>query len=310
MDSETGFWAENSTEKILIYEISGSDIFVRQRSDWIVKVSITLNWILGYFLAIPFYLALVHFEKFGHDPMKRTLKNRIIIFNSYICISMHIFPQTFLSICSIFGPIDPTIAYLSSIWICLSGFLLLLSTAQLVLLENLMIFKFSLINSIDERFAANFLVIWNLAFASGFQGFLSYFEGHFLVEEFEFMTARKVNQHIPFPFLWKIHILSCGVVIVLGSFTKKFKQFTEAQKDSKYNIQAQNPHLLSGIEISIVSLVVIFLVSIFACGRLLENVNFVVFLIIITGLIFGLILPLTFTLTKKGFRNHICQNIL
>ena len=86
-DCKIKFWNGNETEQEwcrIYFWVSGADAHEDLRSYLAHKIWHGINWMGGYLIGTPFYLAFVHFERFGQDPMKRTLKNRIIIIISLI----------------------------------------------------------------------------------------------------------------------------------------------------------------------------------------------------------------------------------
>ena len=329
-DCKIKLWKGNDTEKEwcqIYFSMTGEDIYQDLRSSILYKIASLFIWFLGHFVGTPFYLCLIHYERFGQDPMKRTLKNRLIIFNCFVMMFIQNIIQPIGCFGIVFFPLSPFFAMTFSYLTCVSSMLFLLSCSQLVLLENVMLFKNALYCCINEDFFYQFLVIWNLGFAIGSQSILSLFMGHFLVEEYQLLTGNLVKQ-IPFPIFWMILIFTSGSIIVIGSVTKKIKTFIEAKKDinvvqeihigigdptSKiYNNQSHNPPLLSGAQTKIISLLTVLIFFFLFFGRFLEDlfIQFQLFVYVVFCTIFGLFLPLSFYLTKKPFYNHIHLSLM
>ena len=205
---------------------------------------------------------------------------------------------------------------------CVTSILLLLACSQLILIDNLMLFKFSCMCSTNEDFWIRFLFTWNLGFAFGSETFLTLFFDHVLEKEYQYLTGQLYPNPVPFPLFWKLLVLFTGSIITIGSGTKKFKSWFEDQKDSNLvqnikiglgspilNNQAQNPPLLSEALTKVLSIVIALAVASIAFLRLLTNSLFLEGCFYnANASIFGFILPITYFVTKKDFRSHLLRN--
>ena len=108
-------------ENIGLPPIINEDLHQALRQSLFYKGMFLLLFILGYFIGIPFYALLIHFEKNGQDPLKRTLWNRIIVFMSYFMIWALLITQPIGCFSILIGPIHSLIAHLQSYMICVQG---------------------------------------------------------------------------------------------------------------------------------------------------------------------------------------------
>ena len=140
--------------------------------------------ILGTFM----YLGIIHYERFGEDPQKRTLTNRIIIQICYIAI-VHSWTAIPIHDWSIFvGPTSEFFAHLYIIFRGIFYFATFLVLAEIVVIQNLMLFKFSFITSVNEDFWTQMFLIWNLAFAILPQFAMLYINSY-PIRQFSFLTG-------------------------------------------------------------------------------------------------------------------------
>ena len=140
--------------------LSDFDAFAELRTTiWAIfaALSSVLRMSLGTFL----YLAIIHFEKFGQDPKKRTLLNRILIYFCYASLFESWFGQIIFDWSLIIGP---TSDFFAKMFIIQKGsfyFIAFLSIFEYVLVQNLMLFKFPMMAAINDDFWAIFLTLWN-----------------------------------------------------------------------------------------------------------------------------------------------------
>ena len=114
-----------------------------------------------------YLLFLILFEKYGGDPLKRSINNQLVTQLSFAMIIQNVFYNTIYTWPIIFGPVYLFIAafgiYILETWITW-GFLLL---TEISVVKALSIIKFSWMLGIDENFMGTFLLILNLGFVIG-----------------------------------------------------------------------------------------------------------------------------------------------
>ena len=111
-----------------------------------------------------FLFSLSMFEKFGGDPLKRSLKNQIIIQFGYAMMLNNIICTPCLIWRVIFGPIYTKVAVFDSFIENISVTWMFLCLAQTFVIKALMLFKFSHMAGLDDAFMARLLILSNLGF--------------------------------------------------------------------------------------------------------------------------------------------------
>ena len=213
----------------------------------------------------------------------------------------------------------------------------MVSASQLVLIENLMLFKFSTFSGMDEDFFATFIYIWNLAFAIGSQTVLSLKFDHFLAEEIQLLTGKWYPKG-HFPLFTKFLIFISSIIIIFGSVIKTLKRKIEARRDKNrvikinipaetsagteaetgvaagpilnYNNQARNLPLVSGTQAKIIALLsfgIFFFLASFRDPKVIKSINPHVFGYCFSGFFYSLIVPVAYFVQKEAFRKYVSQ---
>ena len=111
------------------------------------------------------HIFMIMFEKYGGDPMKRSINNRLVTQMGCAMILHNLVSTSIFTWRVIFGPVYLPAAvfesFIVNIWLTWS-FLLL---TEMSVIKALMIFKWSYIVAIEETFTGTFLIVFNLGFA-------------------------------------------------------------------------------------------------------------------------------------------------
>jgi hypothetical protein len=122
-------------------------------------------WIIYVTLSNAFFVLMILYEKYGEDIMKRSINNQLVsqvglAMILHNCVCSTIFLMRFMS-----GPLHFGIAvfevFIVNIYISW-GFLVL---AEISVMKALLIYKFSWIVGIDEKFSGRFLLSFNLGYS-------------------------------------------------------------------------------------------------------------------------------------------------
>ena len=107
-------------------------------------------------------LLVCFYEKYGSDPMKRSLKNQLMV-QLWYCLLLSNNVCTPLFTCRIiFGPLH---LYISALFSFSYNFMItwgLLSLTQLLVIKALLLFKFSYMAGVNDDFMGYFLLYLNL----------------------------------------------------------------------------------------------------------------------------------------------------
>ena len=120
--------------------------------------------VLSYFLSnlgIILLLSIVHYEKFGHDPQKRSLPDRVFSFNTILGVIFFVIHSNILISRTLFGPVGDAITQLRYYFIT-SMVSVILGSTEIMLFRCIMIFSWKKYAMVNDEFFATFLNIFNL----------------------------------------------------------------------------------------------------------------------------------------------------
>lgn len=128
----------------------------------IAKSIFTIGFIISELIGIPLILGIVFFEKYGHDPLKRSLYNQLLS-AAWICVMVY-FPlnHTIILIRMFYGILPSAIGYLATFLTILGTVFFLLSIMEAVVYRMLQRVKFHAIAMGDDDFLHVFLTMANL----------------------------------------------------------------------------------------------------------------------------------------------------
>ena len=126
-----------------------------------------------------FYFCLINYERFGGDPMKRSVKNRLIAQTGYVMIMTNFTVTPIWAWRAFFGPLDPCLASIADALRHLTLVWLVLCFTECIALKALLTLKWNKVSAMDEEFWGIFLWIFNASFSIG-SHIARYFIGHFL----------------------------------------------------------------------------------------------------------------------------------
>ena len=183
----------NRSEFCYVYnQINSESDFYADFRTLPIKIMTGLNLGLRLTFGNFFALTLIHYEKFGGDPMKRSIINQIISLMCCCLLVNSLISQPLAAYSIIIGPISQFLAKF-----CLfdgGSFqgIVLLGLAEIVIIQNLMLFNLSFVSRFDESFFGKFIVMWNLGFVSGSYLATCYF-GNLPKPPTEFLTGKIIN---------------------------------------------------------------------------------------------------------------------
>ena len=125
-----------------------------------IKVVGVLSYLLSN-LGNILLLSIVHYEKFGHDPQKRSLPDRVFSFNTILGVIFFVIHSHILIGRTLFGPVGNAITQFRYYFIT-SPVSILLGTIEIMLFRCIMIFSWKKYAMVNDEFFATFLNIFNL----------------------------------------------------------------------------------------------------------------------------------------------------
>ena len=120
--------------------------------------------VLSYFLSNLgniLLLTIVHYEKFGHDPQKRSLPDRLFSFNTILGVIFFVIHSHILIGRTLFGPVGNAITQFRYYFLT-STFSIILGATESMLFRCIMIFSWKKYVMVNDEFFATFLNIYNL----------------------------------------------------------------------------------------------------------------------------------------------------
>ena len=125
-----------------------------------IKVVGILSYFLSNFGNI-LQLSIVHYEKFGHDPQKRSLPNRVFSYNTILFVIVFTIHSNILISRTLFGPVGIVITEIRY-YLFTSAISALLGATEIMFFRCIMIFSWKEYAMINDEFFATFLNIFNL----------------------------------------------------------------------------------------------------------------------------------------------------
>ena len=263
-----------------------------------------------------FYFVIIHYERYGEDPKKRSLKNQLIVLICEVIsiLSWIIYPINAYNI--FVGPITSWIAHIVIVNQEVLGLAVFVTLAEFVILQNLMLFKFSETNSINEEYWSRFIKVWNWTFSYGISMSLNYSVST-VVSKFSFLTGNLETSEKKDPIriiLWLILVL----IVIIGYATKTIKQWIENKKDEeivahfrqKFNTKPMNSSLINRKTLVTFFLfnALIVIVNIY-CRRFIEDpmmkIIGLIYIELFSNLYFGVLFPLILICFNKNLRRHL-----
>ena len=127
-----------------------------------VKVVGVVSYFLSNFGNI-LLLSIVHYEKFGHDPQKRSLPNRVFSFSTILGVILFAIQSNILIGRTLFGPVGIAITEIRY-YLITSAISAFLGVTEVSFFRCIMIFFWKKYAMVNDEFFATFLNIFNLIF--------------------------------------------------------------------------------------------------------------------------------------------------
>ena len=124
-----------------------------------VKVVGVLSYFLSNFGNI-LLLSIVHYEKFGHDPQKRSLPNRVFSFSTILGVILFAIQSNILIGRTLFGPVGIAITEIRY-YLITSAVSAFLGVTEVSFFRCIMIFFWKKYAMVNDEFFATFLNLFN-----------------------------------------------------------------------------------------------------------------------------------------------------
>lgn len=176
------------------------DAFSGFRSNSLRIVTI-VNLTISMTLALFVYFTMILYERYGGDPMKRSIANRIIIQIIFSVLVYMFVTQPLRAIAILYGPIAPWAAKIAICTRIIPALFALLGFSEIIIMRNLMIFGFARMSQVNDDFMATFITMWNSGFVIAFVAASAYLNA--MPEwDFKFLTGQEtVGKYAGFFFI-------------------------------------------------------------------------------------------------------------
>ena len=146
---------------------------------------------LGNFLL----LGIAHYEKFGQDPQKRSLSDRVLSFNIILTFVISVIHNNIVIIRIFYGPVGNAITHLRYYLQSLS-YPIILGYTETMLFRCLMIFSWKKYAMVNDELFATFLNIFNFMMGQ-ILSFVRFFIGDFFYHDgFQMFSGYCTNPKI------------------------------------------------------------------------------------------------------------------
>ena len=128
------------------------------------RITYICLWIIYVTLSNAFYTLVILYEKYGEDIMKRSINNQLWSQVSLAMILYNCVCSTIFSLRFIIGPLYSGVALFESFIADIYMSWTFLVLVEISVIKAFLIYKFSWIVGVDENFAGNFLLKFNLGY--------------------------------------------------------------------------------------------------------------------------------------------------
>ena len=299
---------------VLIFEPNDvQDVQDTHELHYLLKIDLCIEFFLT-LIGNGLCLAVMNYEQFGGDPMKRGIENKLI---SSVCIAqiLGMFSSATISLIrAIYGPVNIIIS--TTIWFILVS-LNHFACLTLMLMfsnKNLNILAFNFVSHMDENFWFWFLQILNVSLSS-ILSFIVYFlsQSYFpLISTYAGLPITSVPSKVYFV------LMALGALIMFVSYfcIKIYKTIQDPESQDQNQVESNlfnnlvhNPNILNDIQLFLVC------TAFLATGGLIPLAIFQgqppdtpdeVFLSFLPGRwVFGFINPMLFFYFNPAIRAHV-----
>ena len=283
------------------------------------------------------YSGFIHYEYFGGDPAKRSMKNKLI---AQLCYSLLVHGMTSTPAYAwriLVGPINKSIAILVLFVRFFIGIYEYLCLTEIVLYRVIMSLSWKSFSLMNEELIFIFLISFNILFSLGAEYSLWMLE-HYGSVHYELLTNTFDTKYYEKPAFWPIFIILLGVIMITGMITFLFKKYYDYYKNqnmvqeihisleqqnsgpnspavNQFNNQAFNESLLNVKETILCVSIASFTMSIFLLIVQMDfDSEFAEHKMVIISEVFceyfwGFAVPMFFMITKTSVRNFLINEL-
>ena len=224
-----------------------------------LKIVYGILFIIFQLLSITCYSGFIYFEHYGGDPMKRSIKNKLISQGFLVLMMAIVVNNSGIAWRIIIGPLNPKISVIVIFVRQFSTFIIVVCITEIVLFKVFMLYGWTYFCSMDEGFLSKTILNFNCLFGFGSQccrWVLGSLETH-LYELLNGVLLSSTVSHIRY--FWPVSLTISGSIILIGILALGIKNYKiyvanknrvqeihialESQ-NSNFNIEIHNTPLL------------------------------------------------------------------
>ena len=312
--------------------------FSNELKDFIDSIPMGLKIIHGIFFFISeistfvCYSGFLHYEYYGGDPAKRSMKNKLWAQLCYCLLVMAMTSSPAYAWRILIGPLNESIAIIILFIRCLIAIYLYLCLTEIVLYKVIMALHWKSFSLMNEDLIFIFLISFNILFSLGAQ-FSLWMLGHYVSTHYELLTNEFDKKYYEKPVFWPIFMIVLGIIMIIGIITFLFKKYFDNKNQDRvqeiyirldqqnpgsncpavnqFNNKAFNEALLS-VKETIFS--VIFASVTMSMFLLIAQMNFdsefaehkmVIISEVFSEYFWGIVFPIFFMIKRKSVRNFL-----
>ena len=277
------------------------------------------------------YSGFIHYEYFGGDPAKRSMKNTLWAQLCYCLIIMSIISSPAYAWRILIGPLKPSIAIMILFIRSFISINIYLCLTEIVLYKVIMALHWKSFSLMNEGLIFIFLISFNILFSLGAQ-FSLWTLGHYVSTHYELLTNEFDKKYYEKPVFWPIFMIVLGIIMITGIITFLFKKYFDNKNQDRvqeiyigldqqnpgakgpavnFNNKAFNESLLSVKE----TIFSVFFASVtMAIFLLIAQMNFdsefaehkmVIISEVFSEYFWGIVFPIFFMIKRKSVRNFL-----
>ena len=224
-----------------------------------LKVVYGILFIIFQLLSITCYSGFIYFEHYGADPMKRSIKNKLISQGFFMLMIGIVVNNPGIAWRIIIGPLNPKISLIVIFVRQFTTITIVVCITEILLFKVLMLYGWTYFCSMDEVFLSQTILNFNFLFGFGSQccrWVLGSLETH-LYELLNGVLLSNTVSHIRY--FWPVSLTISGTIILIGILALGIKNYkvyvanknrvqeihiTLESQQSNFNIEIHNTPLL------------------------------------------------------------------
>ena len=200
------------------------------------KIVYSIIFILFELLGLTCYSGLIYFEHYGGDPMKRSIKNKLISQGFFLLMISIVVNNPGIAWRIIIGPLNPQISLIIIFVRQLTTITIVVCITEIVLFKVFMLYGWTYFCSMDEVFLSHTILTFNVLF-----GFCTqccrWMLGSLETHGYELLSGVLLSNSVRHKrYFWPVVLAICFSIILIGLLALGIKKY-KLYKANKNRIQ-------------------------------------------------------------------------